>query len=55
MINIEYPPIGGGAGNANYYLLKEFSKHPEVEIDLVTSTMGKYCLELTTNILIQEV
>lgn len=43
MINIEYPPIGGGAGNANYYLLKEFSKHPEVEIDLVTSAMGKYC------------
>ncbi len=36
-LNYEYPPLGGGAGNATFYLLKEFSKIPELEIDLVTS------------------
>ncbi len=38
MLNFEFPPIGGGAANANYYLLKEFAKDPELEIDLVTSS-----------------
>ncbi|MDD5342142.1 MAG: glycosyltransferase family 4 protein [Patescibacteria group bacterium] len=42
MLNYEFPPLGGGAGNATYYLLKEFSKNPDVEIDLVTSSTGKY-------------
>ncbi len=42
MLNIEFPPIGGGAGNANYYMLKEFAKNPDVEIDLVTSIMGSH-------------
>ncbi|MGR3318448.1 MAG: glycosyltransferase, partial [Candidatus Anammoxibacter sp.] len=37
MLNFEFPPIGGGAANANYYLLKEFSKNSDMEIDLVTS------------------
>jgi len=41
MLNYEFPPIGGGAGNACYYMLKEFSKM-DVEIDLVTSSPGKY-------------
>lgn len=40
MLNFEFPPIGGGAANANYYLLKEFSKHHELEIDLVTSGLN---------------
>ncbi len=42
MLNYEFPPLGGGAGNANYYLLKEFSRYPELEIDLVTSSSGAY-------------
>jgi len=42
MLNYEFPPLGGGAGNANYYLLKEFSKHKDIRIDLVTSSVGKY-------------
>lgn len=41
MLNYEYPPIGGGAANANYYLLKEFSKKT-IHVDLVTSSPGKY-------------
>ena len=26
ILNYEFPPLGGGAGNATYYLLTEFSK-----------------------------
>ena len=43
MLNYEFPPLGGGAGNANYYLLREFSKYDDINIDLVTSsTLPKY-------------
>jgi len=44
MLNYEFPPLGGGAGNANYYLLKEFSKK-DIHIDLVTSSDGKFKVE----------
>ncbi len=44
--NYEYPPLGGGAGNATFYLLREFSKIPELKIDLVTSSIDSaYHLE----------
>ncbi len=36
--NYEYPPLGGGAANATFYLMHEFSQIPSVEIDLVTSS-----------------
>ena len=36
MLNYEFPPVGGGAGNANYYLLKEFAKNKDLRIDLIT-------------------
>ena len=45
MLNYEFPPLGGGAGNANYYLLKEFSKYPDLNIDLVTSSSDKFRIE----------
>jgi len=38
MLNYEFPPLGGGAANANFYLLKEFSKIKNLEIDLITSS-----------------
>lgn len=38
MINYEFPPIGGGGGNANLYILREFAKERELDIDLVTSS-----------------
>jgi glycosyltransferase involved in cell wall biosynthesis len=41
MLNYEFPPLGGGAGNANHYLLKELSKK-DVAIDLITSSEKKY-------------
>ncbi len=44
--NYEYPPLGGGAGNATFYLLREFSKMPDLKIALVTSSAdNQYHLE----------
>jgi len=44
--NYEYPPLGGGAGNATAYILKEFSQIPDLELDLVTSAHdNKFSLE----------
>ena len=45
MLNYEFPPLGGGAGNAMYYLLKEFSKNKKIEIDVITSSPSKKRLE----------
>lgn len=45
ILNYEFPPLGGGAGNATYYLLKEFAKMPGLEIDLVTSSVNEYKVE----------
>ena len=40
MLNYEFPPLGGGASNANYYMFKEFAKwgKKKITIDLVTSS-----------------
>lgn len=41
MLNYEYPPLGGGQGNANKYIFKEFNKnYPGIEIDIVTSSIN---------------
>src|SRR3989344_4881417 len=45
VLNYEFPPLGGGAGNATYYLLKEFAKYPDLEIDLVTSSVDTFRVE----------
>ncbi len=39
-LNYEYPPLGGGAGNATKYLLRQFAQMSNVEVDLVTSSVG---------------
>ena len=44
-LNYEYPPLGGGAGNATYYILKEFSKIPDLKVDLVTSSLNESRIE----------
>ena len=41
MVNYEYPPIGGGAANANLCILKEMAAIGGVAIDLLTSFVGK--------------
>ena len=44
--NYEYPPLGGGAANATAYILKEYSKISNFEVDLVTSSIdNKYHFE----------
>lgn len=40
MLNSEYPPIGGGQGNANKAMIEEFAK-TDIEIDLITASSGK--------------
>ena len=37
-LNYEYPPIGGGGGNAHKHLLSELSHFYDLQITLVTST-----------------
>jgi glycogen synthase len=39
-LNYEYPPLGGGAGNATAYLLREYAKQPDLTVHLVTSAVG---------------
>ena len=41
MLNNEFPPLGGGMGTVNMALLKQFSNEPGLEIDLVTSALGR--------------
>lgn len=38
LLNYEFPPLGGGAANATYNLLKEFAKIDDLEIDVVVSS-----------------
>lgn len=37
-MNYEYPPLGGGAANANAYLLKAYANNPDISVDLITSS-----------------
>jgi glycosyltransferase involved in cell wall biosynthesis len=55
-LNYEYPPLGGGAANATSYILREFSKIPDLEVDLVTSSEAdKFSLEkISSNIKIHK-
>jgi glycosyltransferase involved in cell wall biosynthesis len=41
MLNNEFPPLGGGTGTVNRALLQCFVQEPGLEIDLITSTLGK--------------
>lgn len=57
MLNYEFPPIGGGAGNANLCLLKELSGIEGLEIDVLTSAPepGFDSYQFTDNISIYKV
>lgn len=39
--NYEYPPLGGGAGVASSYLLREYAKNPDLEVDFITSSVDQ--------------
>jgi glycosyltransferase involved in cell wall biosynthesis len=41
MLNNEFPPLGGGTGTVNEAILKRFAHLPEIEIELITSALGR--------------
>lgn len=50
ILNYEFPPLGGGAGNATYYLLRSLEAFPEYHFHLVTSSVDdKRITEFTKN------
>lgn len=48
-LNYEYPPLGGGAANATYHLLREFSAFRDIEVDLIASSPGARRVERPWN------
>lgn len=45
MLDNEFPPLGGGMGTANLAVLKHISQHSNLEIDLITSALGRHSEE----------
>jgi phosphatidyl-myo-inositol dimannoside synthase len=41
MLNNEFPPLGGGTGTVNRAMLERFARVPGLEIDLITSALGR--------------
>lgn len=39
-LNYEYPPLGGGAGNASKHILEEYAHFSDIQVDFVTSAIG---------------
>ena len=37
VLNYEYPPLGGGAANALFHIVREFARNGEPVVDVVTS------------------
>jgi phosphatidyl-myo-inositol dimannoside synthase len=42
MLDNEFPPLGGGMGTVNQALLNCYVNTPDLEIDLITSSLGGY-------------
>lgn len=57
MLNYEFPPIGGGAGKAHLCLLKQYTKNPDLQVDVLTSapTPGFFIERFSPNITIYKV
>jgi glycosyltransferase involved in cell wall biosynthesis len=45
MLNYEFPPIGGGSGNATRHMLREFARSDDLEIDLITSSESGFRID----------
>jgi phosphatidylinositol alpha-1,6-mannosyltransferase len=41
MLNNEFPPLGGGTGTVNRAILQQLAQEQDLEIDLVTSALGR--------------
>ncbi|MGE5295134.1 MAG: hypothetical protein ACM3VT_09930, partial [Solirubrobacterales bacterium] len=57
MLNYEFPPIGGGGGQAHQALLRRYADRPDLEVDVVTSapSPGVTVEQLAGNILITRI
>ncbi|MCJ7778753.1 MAG: glycosyltransferase, partial [Sedimentisphaerales bacterium] len=57
MLNYEFPPIGGGAGNAHLCLLRQYADNSDLRIDVLTSAPkpGFFTETLSKNITIYKV
>ncbi len=57
MLNYEFPPIGGGGGQAHHALLKEFAGRPDLTVDVLTSAPapGFFLDQFTDNIRVHKV
>ena len=42
ILTYEFPPLGGGAGNAAAELVRSLGDRPDLEVVVVTSSMGEY-------------
>ncbi len=45
ILNYEYPPLGGGAANATYHILNQYSKIENLQVDLITSSLNETRIE----------
>jgi glycosyltransferase involved in cell wall biosynthesis len=56
-LNYEYPPLGGGAGNATAYLLREYAHILDLEVHLVTSSADKseHIISVAPNVTVHSV
>lgn len=45
ILNYEFPPLGGGAGNATYYLLRSLERYSKYHFHLVTSSIDSKRIE----------
>jgi glycosyltransferase involved in cell wall biosynthesis len=54
MLNFEFPPIGGGAGNAHLCILKQFASRNDLKVDILTSAPqpGTFVEKFSDNITI---
>ncbi len=57
MLNYEFPPIGGGGGQAHRALLQQYAGRPDLEVDVVTSAPkpGVFMEQMAANVLIFKV
>jgi len=42
MLNNEFPPLGGGQANANYFILKNLKNKSNLSVDLISASQNEY-------------
>ena len=54
MLNYEFPPIGGGGGQAHRALLQQYAGRPDLDVDVLTSAPkpGLFMEQMARNVLI---